>query len=566
MNPSLRNTRLTFWGFAVSAGILQTWSYRFYIEPDGVNYLDISSAYLRRDWSAAINGYWSPLYSWLLAIVQWLFHPSAYWESTFLHLLNFVFYLFALRCFEFFFRKLLSLLAARYPDTFGDKGLPEWAWWVIGYAAFLLATLRLITLGMDTPDMVLAAFLFLSTGMLVDLAQHRNSALSHAILGVVLAAAYLTKSVMFPVSFVLIFAVAFARGGLKKPDPRALATLTSFLMVSCPFIIALSRAKGHLTFGETGKIAYLDQVRPSFGHSRGGIPDSEKLLHPIRELFDEPIVYEYDTTLAGTFPPWYDASYWHDGATIHFDLVRQLRAIARAITNYFRILSLEKEWIAGWLVLAIFASDWRTLAKRWFNLWFLWLPWLAMLALYALVLVEPRYVAVAMAIIWITLFAVLPWSRINVSQRLGMSVVLAIGITTGVALTREEGPNLAACLRPAQHVQWMVTKQLQGMNFAPGDRVAVLGHTTLADYWARMAGLRIVADVPLEALHSYWTASPERRAQISSSLSVLGVKGIVSASRPLLTVGWQPLGDTGYYVQILPTHFDMRGNSPRIGP
>jgi 4-amino-4-deoxy-L-arabinose transferase-like glycosyltransferase len=562
MNPSLRITRLTFWGFAVSAGILQTWSYRFYIEPDGVNYLDISSAYLRRDWSAAINGYWSPLYSWLLAIVQWLFHPSAYWESTFLHLLNFVFYLFALRCFEFFFRRLLSLLAACCTDTIGDKGLPEWAWWVIGYTAFLLATLRLITLGMDTPDMVLAAFLFLSMGILVDLTQRRSGALRHAVLGVVLAAAYLTKSVMFPVSFILILTVAFARGGVRKPDPRALTTLAAFLMVSCPFIIALSRAKGHLTFGETGKMAYLNEVGPS----TNGSARSEKLLHPLRKLSEEPTVYEYDNTLAGTFPRWYDPSYWYDGAAIHFDLLPQLRAITRAIANYFRILSLEKEWIAGWLILAIFAGDWRSMAKRWLNLWFLWFPPLAMLSLYSLVLVDPRYVAVAMAIMWISLFSALPWHQINTSPRLGMAAILAIALTTGVALVREEGPNLAACLRPPQHIQWMVTKQLQRMNLAPGDRVAVLGHTTLADYWARMAGLRIVADVPFESVQAYWMASIERRAQISSSLSALGVKGIVSATRPLIPVGWQPLGDTGYYVQILPAPSSIGGNSSRIGP
>jgi hypothetical protein len=558
MSPSLRNTRITFWSYAVIAGISQAWSSRFYIEPDGVNYLDIAAAYLRGDWTSAINGYWSPFYSWLLAITQGLFHPSAYRESTFLHLLNFTFYLLALRCFEFFFRRLYSLLAARYPDTVGDKELPEWTWWVIGYTAFLLAALRLITLGMDTPDMVLATFLFLSMGILVDLAQHRGNVLRHLELGVVLAAAYLTKSVMFPLSFVFMFTAAFARSGIKRPEARVLATLAAFGLVSCPFIIALSRAKGHVTFGETGKMAYLDEVRP------GGTPNSEKLHHPIRQLFDEPIVYEYGAPLSGTFPPWYDPSYWSDGAAIHFNLLQQLRAITRAVTNYFRILSLEKEWIAVWLVLAIFASYWRDLAKRWFSLWFLWLPSLAMVALYALVLVEPRYVAVPMTMIWIALFSALPWRQINVTPRLGLSTVLAIAITTGIALAREVAPNLAACFRPTQHIQWLVTNQLNRMDFAPGDRVAVMGHTTVADYWAHMAGLRIVADVPLEAMQSYWMASPERRVQISSGLSALGVKAIVSAWRPLVAAGWQPLGNTGYYVQILPTPPGMEANLTKI--
>ena len=431
---------------------------------------------------------------------------------------------------------------------------------VVGYRlhGFSIGRAETHYTGYDYPDMVLAAFLLLSTGILVDLARRRGTMLRYSGLGVVLAAAYLTKSAMFPLSFVFMFTAAFARSSVKKPEARVLATLAAFALVSCPFIIALSRAKRHVTFGETGKIAYLDEVKP------GGNPDSEKPVHPIRKLFDEPTVYEYSASLTGTFPPWYDPSYWNDGVAMHFNLLQQLRAMMRAIASYFRILSLEKEWIAGWLVLAIFANSWGDLAKRWFNLWFLWLPSLAMLALYGLVLVEPRYVAVAMAIFWIALFSALPWRQINVTPRLGIATVLAIGITTGGALVREVGPSLAACLRPTQHIQWMVTNQLKQMDLAPGDRVAVLGHTTVADYWAHMAGLSIVADVPLEAVQSYWMASPERRVQISSSLSAIGIKAIVSASRPLVAAGWQPLGNTGYYVQILPAPPGIKANWPKI--
>src|SRR5205814_4935548 len=143
--------RAAFWCFAVVAAFLQAWAGRFYIEPDGVNYFDIARAYLRRDWTNALNAYWSPLYSWLLALIQGTFHPSPYWESTFLHLLNFVLFLFALAAFEFFFRRLLSLTRVLCPAVDG-KGQPDWAWWTLGYTAFLVCALRLITLRNDTPD------------------------------------------------------------------------------------------------------------------------------------------------------------------------------------------------------------------------------------------------------------------------------------------------------------------------------------------------------------------------------------------------------------------------------
>src|SRR5690242_15526452 len=115
MSPSFSAVKTGFRLLAFVLGFFQTWASRFYIEPDGVNYLDIAQAYLRHDWTNALNAYWSPLYSWLLALVQWAFHPSPYWESTFLHLLNFVMFLFALAGFEFFFNRFLSLIKALGP-------------------------------------------------------------------------------------------------------------------------------------------------------------------------------------------------------------------------------------------------------------------------------------------------------------------------------------------------------------------------------------------------------------------------------------------------------------------
>lgn len=539
-----KQMRFAFWCFAAVAGFLQAWGGRFYIEPDGVNYLDIADAYLRLDWASAIDGYWSPLYSWLLAGVKSLFHPSAYWESTALHLLNFALYLLALLSFEFFFRRFLALLAERYPDAVGDHGLPNWAWWTLGYAAFLIAALRLITLSNDTPDMALASLLFLAAGLLINIALCPPSTLHYALLGGVLALGYLTKSVMLPLSFVYLAVALFARGRWKKPDLRAVAGLAAFLLVSSPFVTALSRVKGHLTFGETGRMAYLAQVTAPKTTEAG-------LLHPIKRLFESPPVYEYEAPFVSTYPPWHDASYWWAGATLRFKLGDQLRTIARSAAGYFHILSVEKEWIAGWLLLAIFARSWSAHAKRWLALWFLWLPSLAMLALYSLVLVEPRYVAVAMTVVSLSVFAALPWHKINSVPRLGSAVALAIAIISGVALVREVAPNLMVLEKPPAHTQWVAGMELRQLNLAPGDHVAVLGHTTLADYWAHLGGFTIAADIPLEEVQSYWSTTPEKRAQISATLARLGVKAIVTAAAPPVVDGWQPLGDSGYYVNLL---------------
>jgi len=555
MGLSSRGIQIAVRFVALALGFAQAWAYRFYIEPDGVNYLDIAEAYGRRDWANAINGYWSPLYSWLLTLMQWMFHPSAYWESTFLHLLNLILFLLALASFEFFFRRLLSLITKFFPEAVDGEGLAGWAWWILGYTAFLVGSLRLITLGADTPDMALAAIVFIATGILIDLAlANRGTWRTQFVLGLVLGAGYLTKSVMFPLSFVYIVASGFVRSGLKKPDLRALATLAGFLLVSMPFVVALSHAKGRLTFGDTGKIAYFNQVTWPATEMK-----SSKNTHQPKKLFDQPPVYLYITPYSATYPAWYDGSYWDGDKRLHFVLRDQLREITRAVASYFRILSAQKEWIAGWLVLAIFAGHWRETSRRILRLWFLWLPSLSALILYGLVLVEPRYVAVPMAVVWIALFAGLPWVRIGTARRIGAAVILAIAITSGTALAKDGLSNFAVGLRRTLHVQWQVADGLLHMGLSPGQDVAFLGHTTVADYWAHLAGVKVTADIPLQAMESYWLATPATRNHIGSLLYAQGIRALVTAAPSPVGPNWRPIGGTGYYLEIL-------GPSPESDP
>jgi len=47
-------------------GILLLKYYRYQINPDGVNYISIAQKYLAGNFRDAVNGYWGPLFSWLL--------------------------------------------------------------------------------------------------------------------------------------------------------------------------------------------------------------------------------------------------------------------------------------------------------------------------------------------------------------------------------------------------------------------------------------------------------------------------------------------------------------------
>jgi hypothetical protein len=574
MKLSLRQLKAGSRVLIVALGFLQAWAGRFYIDPDGVNYSDVAHAYARRDWLHAINGYWSPLYSWLLAIIEIIFRPSPYWQSTYLHALNFVFFVLALVAFEFFLNRLLSLANLLFPELSNESGRPAWAWWLLGYTAFGVCTLRIITLSNDTPDMALAAVVFLATGLLIDLRESKRGLLRYALLGAILGVAYLTKGVMFPLFFVFLVSTAFARGGLKKPDFRASATLAGFLVVSMPFVAALSHVKGHFTFGETGKVAYIHEVLHVDEHKKDSVihltrddgkADSRDIQHSPLKLTDDPPSYVYNTPYPlATYPALYDPSYWWTGRTSGFGLGDQLDAIGRAAASFFHMLSTEKQWIAGWLVLALLASAWKRLRARLTQLWFIVFPPIVTLALYSLVLVEPRYAAVWITIILLVLFVAVDWPQLDATKNVGAVVALAIAITSGVAVLKGGFDNLAECLRKEPNVQFEIGQSLLGMGLKSGDQVAFLGQTTLPYYWAHLSGLRVTGDIQIDDMYSYWTSPPEKRNEIGERFHANGIKALVISGPPLAAEKWQPIAGTGYYVQFLQGSSEAdRSTAPR---
>ena len=50
-------------------------------------------------------------------------------------------------------------------------------------------------------------------------------------------------------------------------------------------------------------------------------------------------MYEFGTPIAGTYPVWYDPSYWYEGLTPHFDLTAQMSTVYKNIKAYWDIFS-----------------------------------------------------------------------------------------------------------------------------------------------------------------------------------------------------------------------------------
>ena len=249
--------RVCFWALALILGFLQVWANRHDVGGDGVNYLDMGDAYVRGDWKTAINGLWSPAYSWILGLALRVTRPSGYWEFTVVHIVGFAVFLVALRCFEFYLTELVTS-QKRDADSAAAAGIvaPTWTWIALGYTLFLWACLDLIGLVWVNPDVCVAGIVFLAAGLLLRIQKRAASWKCFALLGLVLGLGYLMKSVMFVIAFIFLAASVLAAGSYRRAMPRVAVGLTIFAALASPLIIALSMTKGRLTIGDAGRLNY----------------------------------------------------------------------------------------------------------------------------------------------------------------------------------------------------------------------------------------------------------------------------------------------------------------------
>jgi hypothetical protein len=129
-----RETKLRWAAFAVVVvvGFIRVWVGRYSMTPDGMCYLDLGNAFLHRKWFDVVNGYWSPLYAWLLGAALSVAKPARWWEFPVAHAVNFVIYLAAFAGFEFFVRSLLQQLRHDNLDR-NTQTLSEFYLLAIGY-------------------------------------------------------------------------------------------------------------------------------------------------------------------------------------------------------------------------------------------------------------------------------------------------------------------------------------------------------------------------------------------------------------------------------------------------
>jgi len=551
-NPEERKTRVLFWLLAIALGALQAWGNRYFMDLDGVSYLDHGDAFFRGEWGIAVNPYWGPLYSFLLGLALFVLKPSPYWEYPVVHFVNFLIYVGALGSFEFFLRQLIRHHEIQ-KEKLAEEGhtiLPSSALRILAYSVFIWSSLTLINLQEVTPDMLVALFVYLASGVLLRICRGEGSWPLSLLLGGILGLGYLAKSVMFPLSGVFLGVLLFRAGKPKKALPQTMGALLVFLLIASPYIFTVSRAMGRLTISESGRLHYLwcvNQVYPDY-------PDAKK-------IFDSPPVLEFRTPIPGTFPIWFDPAYWNRNlAPNYFDPKGLVKMGLFNGKRYYSIFFLSQSYFTISFLLLLYMSRGRRFALKSLgqNGVFL-LPAFAALGLYALAPLFTRYIASFIALSWLGLFSGVRLPPSHASRRLLIGVSLSLVTMMSFQIAREEFPLVRSTLReilkggrPADHPMWLVARHLNRMGLKPGDPVASIGSYFHA-FWARLARVRIIAQIHHTDSLSFWTQDPDVQSQVLKAFQSTGAKMLVAERVPggRAPEGWQRIEDTDFFVRPL---------------
>jgi hypothetical protein len=536
----LKRERRWLRGAVVACGLVDFYTTRYAVLSDGISYLEIAERYREGAWHAAVNSYWSPLYSWLLALALLGVRPGSYFEIVALHLVNLGALLTSLAAFEF----LVCELGLLDPTTHSHQ--QRRLAMVVAYALFLWGAIGLIGCGFVAPDLITTVWVYLLTAFLLRFLKRPPRVVDEIVFGAVVALAYFTKTAMLPIGLVYLVAGSWAAKRLRV----ALVSGCACVIIIAPWGWALRADTGLWTFGESGKLNYAWEVLDArrYTHWQGEGANVGRPRHPTRRVSTNPEIYEFAEPIRSTYPPWYAPAYWYDGIDPQFALRPQVAALAWN-SRYAAFLCVVGPGFLVGLILVYRARLFGRVIKH-AKIMVVLVPALAAIALYCVVFVDRRYVAAQLVLVnicvlygWTRNQQLVPRSHVTL---LKLNVILScawyflIYIALGVVLLcmdiasrRETFPNLA----------WYIAREMEDVGLRRGDAIAYLGLPIHA-YWARLSGVRIIAEVPMSydrrewlsrggklvcpELKTFWHSNAEAQGQVFDKFARAGARYVVA--------------------------------------
>lgn len=576
-------SRRLLWAFA-SLLLLAAVGYARYdvymMDGDGTAFLDIAQDLNTHHAALAVNGYWNPGYPAVLAVAERVAHPSLWRELVVVRYANVLIFALAMTATLFF---TSALVRARERWRVGElPAMPAAAVHLLALGLLTLSLGRELPVAAPRADTLLLALLMLAAGLCLRLLTGAGLWM-YPVLGVVLGAAYLTKSFAFLPSLALLAALAagalLARAHRGRAIAGVLLTCMLFAAVAGPYIFAISRQVGHLTTGESARLNYAffvdltprwhEWFHGDLGHATG------PFLHAEAPLVRQPTVFSFAAHPYGTFPLWFDPAWWTLGLKPHIWLKGHALRAARNVVVFARYLLGRPEIFVLLAVLCAFGARWKPAAvvaaetprQRWIvRAW--WLGPLAwgtlMLAIYFPIDLQDRYLTAPLFLTVLPLFAAL---RARDEERWVPVVGSALVLLFAASTLSQTATYLADRRRhtpPAEQRHagfdpqiFTAAAALDALGLKPGDKIACMGDAACYTdhYWARLAGTQILAqvDTPDEANPiSVWDAMANKNA-VTEPLRRMGLRCIVSLfpNSETKPAGWVQLGDSNFFAYPL---------------
>ena len=232
--------------------ITLTFFYRFQINPDGVSYISLSLKYIHLDWNNSINGYWGPLFSWLLMPLIILGIKPLLATKILSLIIGYL----------VFIQSNTLLILFDVDKIFHNYTLPT--------LAIIIIYFSLITI---SPDLLFVLLILIYLNIILRGNYFINKRLGY-LCGTIGGLLYLTKSYGFPF-FLCHYFIFNLYSYLSKMKYRKIIIynfskgLFIFILISSVWVALISCKYGYLTIGTAAKynnFLIIENVYPNLHH------------------------------------------------------------------------------------------------------------------------------------------------------------------------------------------------------------------------------------------------------------------------------------------------------------
>jgi hypothetical protein len=509
---------------AVTVAAIAAIDQRHELTPDGLTYLDMATECVEAGPASLINTMWNPLYPAFLALWMGTLRPSPALVIPVAHMATWL--LFAILAASF------SLLLATWTrfSNFGNSpgSASPTIVSMFGICVFFAPFQGFRMVAGLNPDLLLSTCVFLAAWCCIRIIT-KSSRRYYILLGVILALGFYSKPVGLPTGFLLL-AILLAWPPKGATRARLLIALAVFGVATSPLILAISYRAGHFTTSESGSLNYVWHVNdfyPFLGWMGQQSNEYGNPAHPPRVLLEKPLILEFASPVPGTYPLWYEPSYWYAGVHPHFDAKRQMAAVIKNLHGLYGIAAAFPALWAGLIALAMMGG-WQQVRKCLPGQF----PWMAAwgslaAGLYSAVHLEGRYLAPFVVLFALGVFLALARALGSAANPVLLTLSLVIILTTAVSSLTSLSHTIKERDNPGDEQR--IADRLAMLGMRPGDRIATAGDSSDA-YWARQCGVRIVAQA-LDGQQFRMMADGQLQ-ELIRKLERLHVKAIVARGDP----------------------------------